>query len=571
MRAGTEPATDDQVYLDQLFDHIVELIEDGRPVGDLALDEGREHLRAQVDRLIRLAQGVALGRSDPLPRIAGYTILSELGRGGMGIVYLAQQEKLGGRLVALKLILDGAWASGKQRRRFEREAELVAALRHPNIVRLYDSGLTEDRFPYYVMEYVEGTSLQDWSSAPTAAVGAPADTSPPNRISDRLPADSSSVSARDAAELVAKISEAVGYAHQRGTIHRDLKPSNILVDPADEPHVLDFGLAKLVSDKEAGGSSARMSQTGEFMGSLPWASPEQAEGALDRIDVRTDVYSLGVMAFHLLTGRFPYAVTGSFGQVLDNIQHAEPPHPSKLRPGLDDEIDTIVLKCLAKEPDRRYQTAGELARDLRRYLAGEPIEAKRDSMAYMLRKQLRRYRVRRVGGCPAGDSHLHSHGGVGFIRAPGHARARRGPTSGGVGPGHQRVHARNAGLTRSVRPPVRGRRIARRHGGRGARHRIREGRNRVRGQTAHRGRHPGHPGRDLPAPQSAELGGHPPHPGARVAPGVSRGGSRRHADFTWPLGRAARGPGRVGGSRSPLAADVGKAGANCSGTTTRIR
>lgn len=386
MRAGIEPATDDQGYLDQLFDHIVELIEDGRPVADLSLEQGREHLRAQVDRLIRLAQGVALGRGDPLPRIAGYTILSELGRGGMGIVYLAQQEKLGGRLVAIKLLLDGAWASGKQRRRFEREAELVAALRHPNIVRLYDSGLTEDRFPYYVMEYVEGTGLQDWSSGST-------DTSSPNWIPDGLPADSPSASVRDAAEMVAKISEAVGYAHQRGTIHRDLKPSNILVDPTGEPHVLDFGLAKLVSDKAAGGSSARMSQTGEFMGSLPWASPEQAEGALDRIDVRTDVYSLGVMTFRLLTGRSPYAVTGSFGQVLDNIQHAEPPRPSKLRPGLDDEIDTIVLKCLAKEPDRRYQTAGELARDLRRYLTGDPIEAKRDSVAYMLRKQLRRYRV----------------------------------------------------------------------------------------------------------------------------------------------------------------------------------
>lgn len=395
MRAGTESVANDQAYLDELFDRIVELIEDGHSLAELELEPDKEHLRPQVDRLVRLAQSVALGQTAVAPSIPGYSILGELGRGGMGIVYLAREEKLSGRLVAIKVLLHGAWASGKQRRRFEREVDLVAALRHPNIVRLYNSGLTKDRYPFYVMEYIDGVGLDEWiagsAEAPNDGLGKAEATEQPTVAC--ATGISPPMTVRAVIDLVAKISEAVGYAHQRGTIHRDLKPSNILVDPAGEPHVLDFGLAKLVSDKKAGGSSVRMSQTGEFMGSLPWASPEQAEGALDRIDVRTDVYSLGVLTFHLLTGRFPYTVTGSFGQVLDNIQHAEPPHPSKIRPGLDDEIDTIVLKCLAKEPDRRYQTAGELARDLRRYLAGEPIEAKRDSRAYLLRKQLRRYRV----------------------------------------------------------------------------------------------------------------------------------------------------------------------------------
>ena len=245
----------------------------------------------------------------------------------------------------------------------------MAALQHPYIVRIYDSGVTDDGYPYYVMEYVDGVPLDQW---PAGAIGGAL-------ISEVL-------------ELFAKIGEAVNYAHQRGVIHRDLKPSNIRIDADGEPHILDFGLAK--SAAQPGGVTAPyMTATGQFMGSLPWASPEQAEGDPSHIDVRTDVYSLGVLLYQMLTGHFPYDVVGSFSDVIDHIRHTPPARPSTLRPEIDDELQTIVLKAVAKEPQRRYQSAGELARDIRHYLNHEPIEAKRDSAWYSVKKTLRRYRV----------------------------------------------------------------------------------------------------------------------------------------------------------------------------------
>jgi tetratricopeptide (TPR) repeat protein len=326
------------------------------------------------------------------PTIPGYDDFHELGRGGQGVVFSATQCSTK-RKVAIKILLDGAWASDARRRRFEREIDLIAGLHHPNIVRLYDRGVTEAGFPYYVMEYIEGAGLDELVLA--APPGTPS-------LDARAPAPQTRAlvlgPVRVTLQLFAKVCEAVNYAHQRGVIHRDLKPSNIRVDPTGEPFVLDFGLAKLALDSHGDTPPAPMSLTGEFMGSPPWASPEQASGRPHSTDVRSDVYALGVILFQLLTGAFPYPVTGGVREILDNIQKMEPLRPSAVRvagPGrhrLDDEIDTIVLKCLAKEPDRRYQTAGELARDLRHYLSGEPIAAKRDSALYTLRKAMRRYK-----------------------------------------------------------------------------------------------------------------------------------------------------------------------------------
>ena len=328
--------------------------------------------------------------AEPLPTILGYENLGTLGRGGQGVVYCATQCSTG-QTVAIKVLLGGAWASERHRLRFEREIDLIAALRHPNIVRLYDGGVTSEGYPYYVMEFIEGVGLDELiSPAPDEGTQTPADGTLDAGASAEQPTTIPELSGRPALELFAKVCEAVGHAHQRGMIHRDIKPSNIRIDPQGEPHVLDFGLGKADSDDS---DSSAMTLTGEFMGSPPWASPEQTEGMPAGIDARTDVYSLGVVLFQLLTGRFPYPVVGGFREVLDNIKHVEPPPPSTLRKGIDGEIDTIVLKCLAKEPERRYQDADELARDIRHYLADEPIEAKRDSVTYRLRKRLRRHRV----------------------------------------------------------------------------------------------------------------------------------------------------------------------------------
>ncbi|MHC4090326.1 MAG: protein kinase domain-containing protein, partial [Planctomycetota bacterium] len=329
------------------------------------------------------------------PKIAGYEAFQELRRGGQGIVYTAVQRSTQ-RTVAIKVLLAGAWAPEKHKRRFQREIKLIASLQHPNIVRLYDSGLTSEGYPYYVMEFIEGVGLDELIAAvsggqPWVLSGyehlAVARGEEPNR---RAP---SCFATRSTLALMAKVCEAVGYAHQHGMIHRDVKPSNIRVDTNAEPHVLDFGLAKHILGAPAGGPGPSVSLTGEFMGSLAWASPEQTEGVPERIDARADVYALGVILFQMLTGQFPYPVVGGFQQVLDRIKSAEPPRPSSMRKDLDDEVDTILLKCLAKEPERRYRDADELAREIRRYLAGEPIEAKHESVTYRLRKRISRHRT----------------------------------------------------------------------------------------------------------------------------------------------------------------------------------
>ncbi|MCB9854578.1 MAG: serine/threonine protein kinase [Phycisphaerales bacterium] len=306
------------------------------------------------------------------PAIPGYDDLHEIRRGGQGIVFVALQASTR-RRVAIKLVLDGALATRDARRRFEREVELVATLRHPNIVRIYDSGETGDGRLYYVMDYIEGVGLDEF-------------------IDDAA----RSATQNDALAMFAKICDGVQYAHQQGVIHRDLKPSNVRIDRNGEPHVLDFGLAKSAG---VALESSLVSHGGGFMGSLPWASPEQADGATAGLDVRSDVYSLGVILYQLLTGDFPYRVDGTLSEALERIRHAVPRSPREIRRDVSDDIATIALKCLTKESDRRYQSAGALAADVRRFLAGEPIEAKRDSAWYSVRKTLKRYQtlVRVIG------------------------------------------------------------------------------------------------------------------------------------------------------------------------------
>lgn len=307
-------------------------------------------------------------RRTPAPTpvsFSGYEILREIHRGAQGVVYLAIQKGTK-RKVAIKVLREGPFADARSKARFDREVQVLGRLKHPNIVTIHDSG-AEGGHVYYVMDYISGQPLDEHVAH-----------------TDR--------SIEGTLRLFGRICEAVGAAHLKGIVHRDLKPSNIRIDTEGEPHVLDFGLAKVaLGDTTDETRPQLMTVTGQFVGSLPWASPEQAGASPQMIDVRSDVYSLGVILFQMLTAQFPYDVEGSMRDVLGNILEAEPAQPSAVRKQIDAEVDTIVLKCLQKEPARRYQSAGELARDIDRYLAGEPIEASRDSMSYLLRKRSRRY------------------------------------------------------------------------------------------------------------------------------------------------------------------------------------
>ena len=303
----------------------------------------------------------------PLPAVAGYELIEKIGRGGMGVVYKALQVSTK-RVVALKVMLGGPFASPVARRRFDREVELAARLEHPSIVRVLESGeVAEQR--YYAMDYVSGVRLDDYLSAAQCDV-------------------------RATLKLFARICQAVHYAHDHDVVHRDLKPPNVLIDDQGDPHILDFGLAKATD--EAGTEETLItcvSLPGQVLGTLFYLSPEQATGTPSEIDVRTDVYALGVMLFEALTGSFPFDATGRPSEVIRRILEAPPTRPSALSDRVDGELETIILKALEKEKPRRYQSADDLAEDLRRYLEGEPILARRPSGLYVLRKKLRKHRL----------------------------------------------------------------------------------------------------------------------------------------------------------------------------------
>ncbi len=283
----------------------------------------------------------------PLRSFGDYELLEEIARGGMGIIYKARQKSLG-RIVAVKMLLFGGQSGKDQAQRFRAEAAAAASLQHPNIVAIHEVNAHEGQ-PFFVMDFIEGQNLARLSAECEV------------RNMEWL---------RRAARCVKIVAEAIHYAHERGILHRDLKPSNVLIDPFDQPRVTDFGLAKrLHHDSE-------LTLSGQVLGSPNYMPPEQAAAKRGLVGRRSDVYSLGAILYHLLTGRPPF-VGETLTDTLQDVVNNEPVSPRLLNPSVPRDLETLCLKCLEKEPARRYQTAQALADDLDRFLKAEPIRARR--------------------------------------------------------------------------------------------------------------------------------------------------------------------------------------------------
>lgn len=304
--------------------------------------------------------------ASPVPeRIGPYRILSELGQGGMGRVFLAEQQDPQ-RQVALKVLSS---TGPDLERRFRRESQVLAALEHPNIARLYDAGVATVgavNVPYLAMAYVDGPTLTDY-------------------------AEQQSLDPRRRMALIGKIARAVHFAHTRGVIHRDLKPANILVDARGEPRILDFGVARVVTED----SATRVTHAGEIIGTVPYMSWEQLVGDTGQADPRSDVYSLGVIAYELLAGHLPYEglESGTLVTALELLSRATPRRVSASQPAARGDLETLVHKAIARDVEQRYQSAAELADDIDRLLDRRPIQARPPSIGYVTGLFVRRHKL----------------------------------------------------------------------------------------------------------------------------------------------------------------------------------
>ena len=285
-----------------------------------------------------------------------YELLEQIGRGGQGVVFRARQKSLN-RTVALKIIGLGQWATKAHLKRFRLEAEAAARLEHPGIVPIHEVG-ERDGSCYFSMKFVEGGQLDE--------------------VARREP-----MPIRQAVELIAKVARTVHYAHEHGILHRDIKPGNILLDAKGEPHLTDFGLARLVE------SESSVTHTLDVLGTPSYMAPEQAVGNNAAVSSATDVYGLGAVLYQLLTGQPPFA-GGTTYETIKLLLDTEPRQPRLLNPKIDRDLTTICLKCLEKDPKRRYSSALALAEDLERWLKHEPIQARHTGVFTRGRKWVRR-------------------------------------------------------------------------------------------------------------------------------------------------------------------------------------
>ncbi len=304
-------------------------------------------------------QNVAKGK---YPLIEGYEIVGRLGQGGMGTVWKAIQLSTK-REVALKFLSRNRFASDKSRARFEREVSLAARLTHPGIARVYHSGIHRGVY-FYAMELIEGDHLDKY-------------------------VQKHKLSQKEILDLIKQVCDAVHHAHKQGIIHRDLKPSNILVTEDGKPHVVDFGLAKSSIKEEA---DFTISIEGEVTGTPAYMAPEQAAGRTKLVNFATDVYSLGVIMYRLLTGNYPHDMSGSRYDIFKRIVEGEIKDPRKYSSDINHELECLVMKALSKDQDLRYLSAGDMADDIDNYLKGEPLMARSMSGTYLIRKQFKKYR-----------------------------------------------------------------------------------------------------------------------------------------------------------------------------------
>ncbi len=320
-----------------------------------AMERMAEPIKQQLPDAATIGASATPNAGAAIRYFGDYELLEEIARGGMGVVYRAKQVSLN-RVVAVKMILAGQLASAADVQRFQTEAEAAANLDHPNIVPIYEVGEHEGQH-YFSMKLIDGGSL----------------------AADRR---SARADLRSAAKLVATIARAVHHAHQRGILHRDLKPGNILIDTEGKPHVTDFGLARRVD------GDSRMTQSGAIVGTPSYMAPEQARSE-KILTTGVDVYSLGAILYELLTGRPPFRAETPLDTLLQVLER-EPAAPRSLRPRIDRDLETICLKCLRKQPERRYESAAALAEDLERWQRGEPIQARRTGVRERVVKWARR-------------------------------------------------------------------------------------------------------------------------------------------------------------------------------------